>query len=324
MRLPQTSSSPHPIKLSLIWGLMGVCLIAMLVPQYTVTPGTPVAPVPPGGILPDHPSAFIVCLVGLSIGCYGTIVGIGGGPLILPTMMYFYGWEPEVLVASSLFVVFLNATSGTIGYYRQKRIDYIGGVRLAAAAIPAAVIMGIIHHLFAVPAFDVIFGIFLLLLAVYSLVKVKKLTRPGILVPEMIKPHFRKLDVLDAFGEKYTLWVDDKTGAICCVFMGALVGFLGIGGGVLQVPLLVFVLNYPVHLATATSHFITMIVSFVALIPHLYLGNVFFDETIWMGSGVVVGAQLGAWLAPRIKSSLIIYLFIVIIFVFAAKMLFHL
>ena len=104
------------------------------------------------------------------------------------------------------------------------------------------------------------------------------------------------------------------------LLLGFFVGFLGIGGGVFQVPILIFLLKYPPHIATATSHFVTMATCLFALIPHIFLGNVMFSEAAWMGLGILVGAQIGAYLSPKINSKLIVHLFVIILLVFALKM----
>jgi uncharacterized membrane protein YfcA len=102
--------------------------------------------------------------------------------------------------------------------------------------------------------------------------------------------------------------------------LGFLAGFLGIGGGVLQVPILVFLLGYPIHIATATSHFVTMLTAGFALAPNLFLGNVHFADVTWMGAGVVVGAQVGAKVAPKLRSKAILVLFCCILVAFAARL----
>jgi uncharacterized membrane protein YfcA len=263
---------------------------------------------------------FLVIMIGFAIGCYGTIVGIGGGPLIVPVLVLAYGWENELLVATSLFVVFLNALSGSAGYALQRRIDYRGGMRFALAALPGAVISGFVHHIFNIQVFDIIFGIFLILLATYSLLSVRRIddSRTGCNSAKMAG--LRRVSFVDSFDKKFEFFSNDILGITMNFFLGFFVGFLGIGGGVFQVPILLFLLRYPPHIATATSHFITMLTCLFALLPHLLLGNIVFASAIWMGLGVVIGAQAGARLAPKISSRFIIYLFVLVLFVFAVKM----
>jgi len=59
-----------------------------------------------------------------------------------------------------------------------------------------------------------------------------------------------------------------------------------------------------------------------SLVPHLFLHNVRFADTIWMGVGVVLGAQAGAAIATRLRSKTIMALFALILLVFAARLFF--
>ena len=67
------------IALSLLAMFSGPALNVHHTPQLTIA-GSP---------------SIIIILIGFGIGCYGTIVGIGGGPLILPTLFFYYGWSNE-------------------------------------------------------------------------------------------------------------------------------------------------------------------------------------------------------------------------------------
>ena len=273
----------------------------------------------------DQP-IWLLMILGLVIGCYGTIVGIGGGPLILPILVFFYGWENEILVATSLFIVMLNSASGCIGYAIQKRIDYKGGLKFTMAAMPGAFISSYIHHLVNLTFFNIIFGIFLILLAGYTIFSIGKLDKTNLQKQQSLKQAkeqgYRRVRFMDAFNVKYDFYSNDKMGTSLNFLLGFFCGFLGIGGGVFQVPILLFILFYPTHIATATSQFVTLLTCAVALLPHIFLGNVMYGEAMWMGLGVIVGAQIGARIAAKLNTKVTLYLFIVILIVLAVKLFF--
>src|SRR5689334_2613615 len=80
-------------------------------------------------------------LLGIAIGAFGTLIGAGGGFLLVPTLALLYPQDPPELIASiSLAVVFFNALSGSISYARMKRIDYRAGLAFSAASIPGAIL----------------------------------------------------------------------------------------------------------------------------------------------------------------------------------------
>jgi uncharacterized membrane protein YfcA len=298
----------RPIRLALLGALLLLCFMAVVNPQVSMA-------------IEEAPSLSVslaLFATGLAVGGYGTVVGIGGGPLLVPILHFLNAWPIEEVVASSLFVVLLNATSGSIGYARQRRIDYKGGVALSLAAMPGAVLSGLIHHLVKIPFFDAIFAIFLVVLAGYTILRVDRFDRPR--PRRRSKAGLRRVVIVDAFRERYEFHSDHALGITLNLILGFLSGFLGIGGGVLQVPILVFLLDYPIHIATATSHFVTMLTAAFALAPNVVLGNVHFLATSWLGLGVVVGAQAGAQIAQKLRSKVILYLFAIILLAFALKL----
>ncbi|MBF0477908.1 MAG: sulfite exporter TauE/SafE family protein [Candidatus Omnitrophica bacterium] len=319
-----------------IGGAILIIIIGLIAMFSSSTPKGPVAaqtmqvaavgaaPGAVAGTAVDLPAWWILLLSGFAIGCYGTIVGIGGGPIILPLLVFFYGWENELLVATSLFIVLLNAGSGCAGYASQKRIDYKGGIKFTLAAMPGALISSFTHHLVNLTFFNVIFGIFLIFLAVYTIFSIGKLKKDETQDPEYVKEAkasgFRRVKFMDNFGVKYDFYANDGLGIAMNLLLGFFCGFLGIGGGVFQVPILIFLLRYPSHIATATSHFVTLLTCAIALLPHVFLGNVCYAEAIWMGIGVIVGAQAGARIAPKLNTKITLYLFVIILVVLAIKL----
>ena len=79
-------------------------------------------------------------LLGIAVGTYGTMIGAGGGFVLVPLLLILYpGKPPEAITSISLAVVFLNAASGTVAYVRQRRIDFLAANCFAVATIPGAI-----------------------------------------------------------------------------------------------------------------------------------------------------------------------------------------
>jgi len=94
-------------------------------------------------------TALLLVALGFAVGAFGTLVGAGGGFILTPVLLLVYpDSTPALITAISLFVVFFNASSGTVAYGRQRRIDYRsgtfhGGVGLRrAAALSVGVVFG--------------------------------------------------------------------------------------------------------------------------------------------------------------------------------------
>ncbi|HEX7938285.1 MAG TPA: sulfite exporter TauE/SafE family protein, partial [Gemmatimonadaceae bacterium] len=84
---------------------------------------------------------FWLTLLGLAIGAFGTLIGAGGGFLLVPILLLMYPRDnPATITSISLAVVFLNAASGSVAYLRQHRVDVRSALRFSASAIPGSVL----------------------------------------------------------------------------------------------------------------------------------------------------------------------------------------
>jgi uncharacterized membrane protein YfcA len=233
---------------------------------------------------------------GLTVGLYGTLVGIGGGPLLIPMLTIFYDLPPATVVATSISVVFLNALSGSIAYFEQRRTDLVSGTIFGIVTIPASVAAYFLLASISHKTFETGFAVFLLCMAAYLLARKTPTdlpahdaeSRTGILT--RLSPR----RVVDAQGNVFTFFIDEPLGGLINVVFGFVTSLLGIGGGILQVPALVFLLRMPVHVATATAHYITAVNAGFTLIPLLFFGHADPKLTLWLGVGAVLGARLGA------------------------------
>ena len=237
----------------------------------------------------------ILVALGVAIGAFGTLIGAGGGFLLVPLLVLGYHFPPAQAVGTSLSLVFLNAASGSAAYLRQRRVDLSLGWKFAAATIPGAVIGAFLTRSISSSLFNVLFGVVLLAIAV--------LLFSGITAAPSARAGLRQ--VVDASSEAHTYRVDVWKGVLVSLFVGFMSSILGIGGGIIHVPFLIVALSLPVHIATATSHFVLSISAFVGAVTFLALGNVDLRTVALMGIGILAGAQLGARASLRAGATLI-------------------
>ena len=243
--------------------------------------------------------------VGFLVGTYGTLVGAGGGFVLVPMLLLLYPQEsPEVITSISLAVVFFNALSGSIAYMRLKRVDYRSGFLFAAATIPGAILGAMTTSFIPRPLFDIFLGVLMIGASIFLLFHTDKKTGdkgsklPGCLVRNLV----------EADGTAHTFSYSPTVGVGLSLIVGYVSSLLGIGGGIIHVPALVHLLNFPVHVATATSHFILAIMALTGTGVHIVMGDFHHGirRTIALAIGVLIGAQLGALLSNRIKGIWII------------------
>jgi uncharacterized membrane protein YfcA len=235
--------------------------------------------------------------LGLFIGAYGTLVGAGGGSLLVPALLILLPQEsPATITAISLAVVFFNAYSGTIAYVRMGRVDYRAGTLFTLAGLPGAVIGVLLVHEISRNLFAPLFGA--LLLALGALLVANPLGNAPTPSPIVPARPARPRPML--------------TGSIGSAYVGGLSSLLGIGGGNVHVPFRIRVLGLPPHVATATSHFVLTFVALTGTITHVALGQFRHDDalaqTMYLAVGVMMGAPLGAALSARVQGSAIVRL----------------
>jgi len=260
---------------------------------------------PSGTLGPVTPAIFAgLILLGVAVGAFGTLVGAGGGFVLTPVLLLLYpGDSPQTITAISLVAVFFNALSGSAAYARQRRIDYRSGAVFAAATVPGAIAGALLVQLAPRRVFDPLMGALLLALAALTVRGASR--RRG----AHVEAGGSERRFTDAAGTSYRYRVPVARGAAYSVGVGFLSSFLGIGGGVVHVPLLVSLLGFPVHVATATSHFVLANMAGVASVVHL-LGGSFaaghgLRRAAALSIGVVAGAQLGARASSRLRGTTI-------------------
>lgn len=244
--------------------------------------------------------------LGFLVGAFGTLIGAGGGFILVPILLLLYpDKNPDTITSISLAVVFFNALSGSFAYSRMKRIDYKSGIIFAIATLPGSILGSIITSYVPRQLFNGIFGVILVIVSVFLILRTKKETIENNTV---IKNGYVTRTVIDSEGEEHIFSYNPIVGIIVSVFVGFMSSFLGIGGGIIHVPVLVNILNYPVHIATATSHFVLAVMSLSGTMVHIVNGVLRSSiiQTTALSIGVLFGAQLGAKLSKRIHGLAII------------------
>jgi uncharacterized membrane protein YfcA len=241
--------------------------------------------------------------LGVVIGAYGTIIGAGGGFILVPLLLLLYPREsPDSIASISLAVVFFNALSGTLAYARLKRVDYGSGLILSSATVPGAIVGALTTGSISRRPFDFMVGALLVGISGFLMM------RPGNEAGEYYGRFRIARHMVDLEGTAHHWSYNYVLALILSVFIGFLSSLLGIGGGFIHVPVMINLLNFPVHVAAATSHFTLTVMTFVGSTVHLITGTMAgaAHRVIPLAIGVIVGAQAGARLAQRMHGVWII------------------
>ncbi|GAB3053190.1 sulfite exporter TauE/SafE family protein [Virgibacillus ainsalahensis] len=260
---------------------------------------------------------ILLILLGFFASAYGTIIGAGGGFLVVPVLLMIYDITPEAAAATGLAIVFINAVSGLPLLLRQKRVLLKMGLILSVGAFP-----GTFFGEWAVgwapnTVFYTLFGCLLIGLGVF--LTIKKQNSSTIIATTATT---LKGSVADKRMSK-----EQITKIVNYLLVGFLLGvvssFFGIGGGWLMVPILAYGFGITMKNATATSMFSLALYSFVGVIPSVMDGMVIWSIVAWTGIGVLLGAQVGAILSKKLTGATIVRLLSVLVIVMGVSMFFQ-
>ncbi|MCC7103856.1 MAG: sulfite exporter TauE/SafE family protein [Chloroflexi bacterium] len=248
----------------------------------------------------------VLALLGALISAYGTLIGSGGGFLLVPLLLFLYPDESTGTVTNiSLAVVSISAIVGTVAYARLKRIDYRVGAAIAAGSVPGSIVGALAARYVPRGSFDTVFGGLLLILGAYLL-----FVRDSRSVVEAVRSHG------PASPERL------RVGIGLALAIGFVSSFFGIGGGVIQVPMLSQIVGLPLSGATATSQLILAVQSLIGTATHVLAGEYTtgLRRTLALSIGACIGAPLGARLSWQLKDSGLLRLLAAGLFVVGARL----
>jgi uncharacterized membrane protein YfcA len=251
--------------------------------------------------------------LGVAVGLIGTLIGVGGGFIMVPVLVAAYpNATPDQITAISFFTIFANSVSGTVSYARMKRIDYRSGTVFALATLPGSWVGAWLTSRISVGVFEGLLAVMMAIGATLLLVLGGK---------EGLKKREEKLAAEGHLAQRVPI-SGLVIGASLSVVVGLVAAMVGIGGGVIHVPAMVFILSFAVHRATATSHFVLAISSCVVTLVHIVHGSLegYWPVALALACGAVVGAQIGAKLSTRTAPAVIIRGLAVILLLVAGRL----
>ena len=260
--------------------------------------------------------AFFAAIV---FGILAVMVGIGGGLMYVPFLIFILN-KGDIATITSTFIIIFTSLVASYRYRKQNILDVRTGLIFVAFAIPGTVLGAFMAE----TVFDDvslvkrIFAVLVGITAIRNIIKIYTQktgdTHVTPLTDDFKETGFEQARVLETSnGQVFSYVAHVRFGAIFASIGGFLAGFLGIGGGIIYVPVLTAIGGLPVHVAAPTSAFMIFFVSLIALNIRLtqFDGDptqVFYWGAI-MAAGAVIGAIIGAAKARRIQSKNILLLF---------------
>ena len=285
----------------------------------------------------DHLSEAIPYLVlGVGTGVYGILVGAGGGVILAPALMIFFGIEATVAAGTSLALVSINSLSGTVAYKRSGLIDIRSGWVFALSAVPGSIIAPMVLDSASPTLFKILFGLLLLLLAVIILLRpqYRETEAPSDsldithdhnvmnVLPTWLNFTLTDRLIVTKRENTYRYTFNESLSVLFNLILGFISSFFGTGGGFLRTPILVSIFGFPVQVAVATSIFALSIYATVGAIVHIYLGHVdWYPALVWSGLGLIIGGQIGARLVEIVKGVVILRILLAVVMIMGIQLI---
>lgn len=251
--------------------------------------------------------------VGMIATTYGVLVGAGGGFIIGPVLILFFGWDNKEAVGTSLVCVSVASISGAISYLRLKIVDIRSAILFGIAAMPGAILAVIGLEKVDSGIFYILFSIMLILTGLYVFWSPSKSEK---IINEDDRKFnnkskgwwrvYRNITPIEGDKFKYN-FIEPSATAINTLF-GFISSFFGIGGGPIRTPTLVYFFNFPVKVATATSVATMSIYTIFGSVAHFINGNVNTQAVLPLCLGAIIGSQFGVIISKRLKGRLMMKL----------------
>jgi uncharacterized membrane protein YfcA len=262
--------------------------------------------------------ALFMILGGGAAGLFGSLLGLGGGILIVPLLTLGFGLPVREAVGVSLVSVIV--TSGaSAGIYLQRHVANLRlGMTLELFTASGALIGGLIAFLVSE---RVLAGLFtaLLVYVAASMWRAKGASTPETAAAASTVPSGRPSFAASLAGPDYSVshvgW-----GAVGSVGAGVISALLGVGGGLVKVPVMHLLMGVPMRVATATSNLMIGITASASAIIYLLHGEIDPYVAGITAVGVFAGASLGSRVAARIDLRLLRLLFVVVLLYTAVQM----
>ena len=248
--------------------------------------------------------ALLMIAGGAAAGVFGSLLGLGGGVLIVPLLTLVFGLELREAVGVSLVSVIMTSSVAAGVYLERHTADLRLGMRLELFTAIGALIGGSIAFLLEERLLALLFAALLIYVAV-SMLRAQTSTTPPATPGEPQSYEVRNMP----------LGVVGATGA------GLLSALLGVGGGIVTVPLMHLGMGVPLRVATATSNLMVGITAAASAVIYVIHGGV--DPYVAGPTviGVFLGASVGSRISHRVDVRVLRWLFVAVLLYTAVQML---
>lgn len=267
--------------------------------------------------------ALVLFVLSLGAGAFGALLGLGGGLILVPALTLGLHVDIRYAVGASIVSVIATSSGAAAAYVRERMANLRVAMFLELATVSGALTGALLAGLVSGRWLFVVFGVVM----AYSALAMLR-ARGGADAPvapdalaDRLELHGSYFDA--AAGREIDYRVTGaRTGLALMYVAGTVSGLLGIGSGALKVPALDLAMRLPLKVSTATSNFMIGVTAAASATVYFARGDIEPFIAGPVAAGIVLGAFVGSRLLGRLESRRLRQLFVAVLLVVAAQMLF--
>jgi uncharacterized protein len=242
-----------------------------------------------------------LAVTGFGAGMLGALLGLGGGVFVVPALVLIFGQPNLIAIGTSNVAVVATSTAGASSYVRDRLANIRLGLVLLISTTAAALVASLLASYLPEQALSALFAIILVYVAITMLRSRKSEAKTAADETEGGLDLGLEGSYYDAASGQTLIYRPRKVGAGMAVsaLAGVIAGLLGVGGGIVQMPVMSLMMKVPLKVATGTSNFMIGVTATSAAFVRYAHGDI--DPLIAVPTALFVflGARVGAWLVPR-------------------------
>jgi uncharacterized membrane protein YfcA len=277
-------------------------------------------------------NAFLLLGLGGLVGILSGMFGVGGGFLMTP-LLFFIGIPPAVAVATEANQIVASSFSGVLAHFKRKTVDLrMGTVLLVGGLIGSAIGIVVFNYLRAAGQVDLLvklcyvlfLGLIGSLMFVESLNAIRRAGKPGAVPKRKRHNWVHNLPFKMKFRVS-GLYISVIPPVLVGVLVGILAAIMGVGGGFIMVPAMIYLLGMPTKVVVGTSLFqIIFVTAFTTMLHATTNFTVDIVLAVLLLVGGVIGAQIGTRIGVKMKAEQLRILLAIMVLLVCGKLAFDL
>ena len=266
---------------------------------------------------------LVLAAAGFGAGVFGSLLGLGGGVLIVPLLTFGFGLPFREAVGVSLVCVIVTSSAAAGVYLERHLANMRLGMLLEVFTVSGALVGGLVAFLLPDRVLAGLFAILLVYTGVTMMLRgatARGEAGPVVAAEGPAGPAEAPGAFRAALGGPGYRPARLGVGIAGSLFAGMVSALLGVGGGIVKVPLMHLVMGIPLKVATATSNFMIGVTGAASAIVYLMRGGI---DPLVVGPtavGVFAGAMVGSRVAQRIELRFLRLLFAAVMALTALQM----